>query len=630
MPKRSVGVYPGEDDEILVSFEKGCKGVPLKSLLPEDSRGQKFGDFDVSGYFGFAQMVLVTPEEWRATCEKAKSRPEFKSAVKTSPIKFNPPAPNLDYLRLRTSAGGMDAERTAELFKVVAAYWQQRQDMALEPGIVAAAWHKGMTAAGIVKFVRDNTQIDPKSGQSKLVFPKVSLDVKLMSSLLPLEITHNELTPAKADRLVERISSLQRGHAAFAVPKRKSDDISFLGLVDESGTIDRTATDAARDYIWAQIDQPPDYPALWRHIQTTKGVLSAPDPTADYNPFNLHIAELADNDVDNLALVKAILALAETDTAVPTERLYRATRVVWELERVSEKDRSAMETSLKQQPLDLGRWLAFDRATLFTREPQKMIVSGTPKTEIEAFLESQISKAGSAQTLQDFKNHYFKEGFVETLRDLGVVDDHGQWSEVGFVRQQMMMQAAQQKGIPPSLEWLRWALHHRYHAEEPVPFAWTLQRDRLPTKTIQRARCLASMALSGGMTGQKFQIDEVITPEQFQILWKFGAWLSDDVAVYLNYEYPDLGWMAKYAQHPRLRLEDWREICDFVFGKLNQAPDPALLREQLERKGIIVPDWREYGHQKSSPKSFNQGEKVGRNDPCPCNSGKKFKKCCGR
>jgi SEC-C motif domain protein len=25
-----------------------------------------------------------------------------------------------------------------------------------------------------------------------------------------------------------------------------------------------------------------------------------------------------------------------------------------------------------------------------------------------------------------------------------------------------------------------------------------------------------------------------------------------------------------------------------------------------------------------------QGPKIGRNDPCPCNSGKKYKKCCGR
>lgn len=26
----------------------------------------------------------------------------------------------------------------------------------------------------------------------------------------------------------------------------------------------------------------------------------------------------------------------------------------------------------------------------------------------------------------------------------------------------------------------------------------------------------------------------------------------------------------------------------------------------------------------------NRGEQVGRNDPCPCNSGKKYKKCCMR
>jgi len=26
----------------------------------------------------------------------------------------------------------------------------------------------------------------------------------------------------------------------------------------------------------------------------------------------------------------------------------------------------------------------------------------------------------------------------------------------------------------------------------------------------------------------------------------------------------------------------------------------------------------------------NNTPKVGRNDPCPCNSGKKYKKCCGK
>ena len=29
------------------------------------------------------------------------------------------------------------------------------------------------------------------------------------------------------------------------------------------------------------------------------------------------------------------------------------------------------------------------------------------------------------------------------------------------------------------------------------------------------------------------------------------------------------------------------------------------------------------------PKTVNIEKKIGRNDPCPCNSGKKYKKCCG-
>jgi uncharacterized protein YecA (UPF0149 family) len=31
----------------------------------------------------------------------------------------------------------------------------------------------------------------------------------------------------------------------------------------------------------------------------------------------------------------------------------------------------------------------------------------------------------------------------------------------------------------------------------------------------------------------------------------------------------------------------------------------------------------------SSPQVTTSRQKVGRNDPCPCGSGKKFKKCCG-
>jgi preprotein translocase subunit SecA len=33
---------------------------------------------------------------------------------------------------------------------------------------------------------------------------------------------------------------------------------------------------------------------------------------------------------------------------------------------------------------------------------------------------------------------------------------------------------------------------------------------------------------------------------------------------------------------------------------------------------------------KPKPKPQRSGPKVGRNDPCPCGSGRKYKQCCGR
>ena len=37
-----------------------------------------------------------------------------------------------------------------------------------------------------------------------------------------------------------------------------------------------------------------------------------------------------------------------------------------------------------------------------------------------------------------------------------------------------------------------------------------------------------------------------------------------------------------------------------------------------------------YKEQKNSGTIHNANRKVGRNDPCPCGSGKKYKQCCGR
>ena len=53
----------------------------------------------------------------------------------------------------------------------------------------------------------------------------------------------------------------------------------------------------------------------------------------------------------------------------------------------------------------------------------------------------------------------------------------------------------------------------------------------------------------------------------------------------------------------------------------------------LEAWNTLIPDENRrkelYKEQKMSG-TVIKGEKIGRNDPCPCGSGKKYKKCCGK
>ena len=53
----------------------------------------------------------------------------------------------------------------------------------------------------------------------------------------------------------------------------------------------------------------------------------------------------------------------------------------------------------------------------------------------------------------------------------------------------------------------------------------------------------------------------------------------------------------------------------------NQPPK----REQVAKPLSTNMDDSDSGH-----KTVRKGQKVGRNDPCPCGSGKKYKKCCGK
>lgn len=82
--------------------------------------------------------------------------------------------------------------------------------------------------------------------------------------------------------------------------------------------------------------------------------------------------------------------------------------------------------------------------------------------------------------------------------------------------------------------------------------------------------------------------------------------LTEDTAIELNIDYEKLYYNMLAAQAEWLyTLPQWNEI----------------LTEERRR---------EIKKEYSSLKTVVKGEKIGRNDPCTCGSGKKYKKCCGR
>ena len=52
------------------------------------------------------------------------------------------------------------------------------------------------------------------------------------------------------------------------------------------------------------------------------------------------------------------------------------------------------------------------------------------------------------------------------------------------------------------------------------------------------------------------------------------------------------------------------------------------IRQNTERKEVVKKVITNDG--KETIKTSKKSDKVGRNDPCPCGSGKKYKQCCGK
>ena len=70
-------------------------------------------------------------------------------------------------------------------------------------------------------------------------------------------------------------------------------------------------------------------------------------------------------------------------------------------------------------------------------------------------------------------------------------------------------------------------------------------------------------------------------------------------------------------------------VSDLVIKFITVRIDETLKRLDKRKKEREMAELQFVGGEESAPQQVASGAKIGRNDPCPCGSGKKYKKCHG-
>jgi uncharacterized protein len=103
-------------------------------------------------------------------------------------------------------------------------------------------------------------------------------------------------------------------------------------------------------------------------------------------------------------------------------------------------------------------------------------------------------------------------------------------------------------------------------------------------------------------------------------------------------EAPGTRWACGFARGVGLRAQSWQSLAedeaaamalDCILALESDAIEPWERSEFLHMLGDHVATLAEFWRELRSPCIPLRVQKVGRNEPCPCGSGKKWKKCCG-
>ena len=87
-------------------------------------------------------------------------------------------------------------------------------------------------------------------------------------------------------------------------------------------------------------------------------------------------------------------------------------------------------------------------------------------------------------------------------------------------------------------------------------------------------------------------------------------------------EYQREGYEMFLDMSERIKEDILEKLCKVQVQREEELP---LSGDEQEQDYVLS-----RGGQEESRSRRREGPKIGRNDPCPCGSGKKYKKCCGK
>jgi len=183
---------------------------------------------------------------------------------------------------------------------------------------------------------------------------------------------------------------------------------------------------------------------------------------------------------------------------------------------------------------------------------------------------------------------------------------------------------------------------------EWLPWVWDME-DGEATADFedqeQASRIMSHIMRLYNSVVQSFLTD----PTAFEpIFWRGNQWGAAEWSegFLSGFQFSDEAWGLLAAGQPtwftpflRLGTDDGIEITKKEGNAerwMNEI-EPSLVRihaywaDRREKllAGQIDDDYHHRGRQKEFGQVIRGGPKIGRNDPCPCGSGKKFKRCCG-